>query len=570
MTDAQIQTFKQVTTFPACLGNRLRRGWRLIVLLLIYSLFFWDGDASAAEQSGMNNPVSDASVSFDSIRLKIDFDIRLFDAASDAIQNEQMATACKVWTEAFQREQGPWGFGIASDVSCRLKKPGDSQSLSQLKTFDHWLLTISKDNVDNVPVILATVCRLKKNYALPSAKDEPQEERCEAKKSIPWTEFKVRLLRHRAFVRLLAASLIDQLPFMSVVTRNLIRFDTLGIKGFPEPNSLEVDNPLPPANLMFVEVGFEPYESKFRIREIPMKEAVYRAMNQTGSTWIVSTTGRGERANLFSQKLQDSFVALTTQFQFDVLKFEREKMKSDVEKLKAISSVESSLRGEVFTGIPAFSQRSAYAAKVEMAFRSGVGYGALLHVGGLKSKYALGTQVQENDDPNKSVVALININEYDFVLEPGIHRRWTKNSPSSLTFHLGGRLGFVASSGDFTSEGNLPQNQLSLGMKEFLFGLALGLDIPIGQNFEITSSSAFDFGLAAKSTTFATTAEFTWIMSRMPVVVSGVRPARWKLGAGSRFTSLGRRFVSSATTRSVETLATLNGLQAGVFLERNF
>jgi hypothetical protein len=570
MTGADFQTFKQVTTSPACVGNRLRCEGPLLVIVLICAVFCLVRSAVAMGQQGLKNPVTDASVSFDSIRIKIDFDVRLFDATSDAIQNEQMSTACKVWTEAFKREQGPWGFGIASDVSCRIKKPGDNPSLSQLKSFDHWLLTISKDNVDGVPVILSRVCRLKKNYALPEAKNEQQEERCEAKKSIPWTEFKVRLLRHRGFVRLFAASLIDQLPFMSIVTRNLIRFDTLGIKGFPEPNTIEVDNPLPPENLMFVEVGFDPYGSKFRVKEVPMKEAVYRAMNQTGTTWIVNKTGRGERASLFNKKLQDAFVALTTQFQFDVLKFERERMKSDVEKLKAISTIESSLRGEVFAGMPAFSQQAAYAGKVEMAFKSGAGYGALLHVGALKSKYALGTQVQENDDPNKSVAALVNINEYDFVLQPGIHRRWTKDSPSSLTYHLGSRFGFVASSGDFTSEGNLPQNQLSLGMKEFLLGLSLGLEVPVGQNFEISASSAFDIGLAAKSTTFATSTELVWIISRMPVLVSGIRPARWKLGAGSRFTSLGRRFVSSATTRSVETLATLNGLQGGLFLERNF
>ncbi|MFZ9519098.1 MAG: hypothetical protein ACO3A4_01340 [Silvanigrellaceae bacterium] len=570
MTNTAVQAFRQFTTFRARPGNRLPNARRLTVFVFASCALFSNRGKGADGLPRSGNPVSDASVSFDSIRLKIDFDSRLFDSAGDAVQNEQMNTACKVWTEAFKREQGPWGYGIASDVACRIKKPGDTKAFDQLKSFDNWLLTIAKDTTDNNNIIVATICRLKKNYALASGKDEKQEERCEARKSIPWTDFKVRLLRHRAFVRLFAASLVDQLPFMSVVTRNLIRFDVLGIKGFPEAASVEVEFPPPPASTAFFDVRFEPYESKFRIKEVPMKEAIYRAMNQNGVTWILNKAGRGERANLFSQKLQEAFVTLTTQFQFDVLKFERERIKSDVEKLKAISSIDSSFRGQFFAGVPSFSQKSAYAGEVEIAFKSGAGYGARLQMGGLKSKHAVGTLVQENDDPNKSVVAQVNLDEFDFVLEPVLFRRWNKNSPSSMIYQLGSRIGFVTSSGDFVSEGNLPQNQLSLSMKEFVLGLGLGIELPIGQSFEISTSSAFDFGLAAKSTKFAASAELNWILSKMPVFVGGTRQARWKLGAVSRFQSLGRRFVTSGTSRNVETLATLNGIQGGLFLERNF
>ncbi|MEN9529526.1 MAG: hypothetical protein RI932_1399, partial [Pseudomonadota bacterium] len=141
------------------------------------------------------------------VRLRILFDVRLFDAVSEKQQLEQLGTFCRVWQEAFLREKGPWGFGIASEVSCNVLKPETAGAHKAKESFDTWTLTVEKTAIASKDVIQARLCRPDLSAVKPeeTAADE-SEQRCEAKKSFPWSEFRLRFVRHRAFVRLLVAS----------------------------------------------------------------------------------------------------------------------------------------------------------------------------------------------------------------------------------------------------------------------------------------------------------------------------------------------------------------------------
>lgn len=531
------------------------------LFIILQLAFLTDAEA---RQSG------DSVLPFESVRLRIDFDQALFDSTIDSVRQEQFQTACKVWKEAFLLGQGPWGFGIASEVSCRMQVAGESGNFRQLKNFDEWILTLKKDKLEQSVVIRAEICRARQLPEKRSSGEPVFEEKCEAQKLIPWTEYRVRLLRFRSFVRLLAASLYDLLPFLSSVTRNLIQFDRFGLRGYPEVDTPEVSFPQPPSELSFVEAGYEQKESRFRLREISQREAMMCTSKPKSVCWIVGKNGRGKRTDEFNRRLREAFVILNAQFQVDVMRVQRERIKGDVERLKEKSSVLLSFRGRALAGIPLFSLRSSFGGKGTLGIRTGSGFGVLSHTSIVQSQYVLQAEVEEKNSGKSNIESKVGIREIGFWIEPELRRGFSASSNPDFIYHLGARLGVLASDGDFKSAAGLPQSDLQIRAREFVLGGSLGVELPIGQRVLMSASAQGDLGLTAKSNTIFGSTELIWVVSRMQTQLGGRRPPSLKIGTGMQFGSLRRLFVNSNVSTALQTEVTLNGLHTTVFMEKVF
>lgn len=515
---------------------------------------------------------NDAFLRLDSLRFRIVFDSALFDAKTEKLRAEQLVTFCKVWQDAFLKDKGPWGYGIASDVSCGIRNPAVAEKVKGSEVFDLWTVTVEKLVIDEREVIQASICRFKSGIRREGdISEEVQSQKCEARKVFPWSDFKLRFVRHRAFVRLLVASLLDQLPFYSMVTKSLIRFDSLRIEGYNETSTLEVNYPAPPPNVLYADVRYDPSENRFRLKELSMKDAIYRTMTQTGTVWIISRDGRGARNDEFTRNIESAFVALTTVFQVDQLKFEKDKAKLVVEKLKSRPYVDLIVRADGSIGIPVLSLKSGYGANASLALRFNSSYGGLLSSSLLGSQYQLGTQVEEKDNSGPSnSSSSVKLQEIDIWLTGRFYRSFQFGKVPALEVSGGPRVGFVTSDGDFKTAGGLPQENLSIRSREMGLGVLISASVPLSPNIEAIASSTFDFGATAKSTSSRTGLEIAWILSRLSSPGRTERPPGLRFGAGSLFSSLGRRFINNDAARSFQTLATLNGLQTSIFIEQAF
>jgi hypothetical protein len=501
---------------------------------------------------------------FSSVRLTVEFDPELFALSDGSLQPNQLDTACKVWREAWLKEQGPWGFGLASDVTCRLNSENGGDSYRQLKTYDQWLLSLNKIRVDDHFAIEVKVCRNRRSSSR-SSESEPVE-KCEAQKIIPWSIYSLRIVRHRAFVRLLSASLLDQMPFLSVVGRNLIHYDKLGIRGLSEPNTPEVVFPPPPKSVYFSEIVFDSSSNRFILKNIHTKEAIEKVSADSGVVWIVGGDGRGTRSEEFNRHLKESMIALNAKFQLDVMAVERERIKSDVAKLKMVSAVKPYAQMQVRTGLPLMSMKSSLSGDLALGLRSGNGLGGTFCFFYAKSTYSLGTDLAEKDSSNQMVTSSVNLAESGFAFYPQVMRPFGEES----SFFIEGDFILTSSKGYFVSYANPPQPKLELSAREFSIGVGLGANIPVAGSFEISSSGHFDLGWTSKSTSAQAAAELAWTPDASRAVGAVARTIPLKLGAGVKLTSLGRSFVNADVSRSVETQVTLNGLHLSLFLEKSF
>ena len=527
---------------------------------------------TAQPSPGAPGSSNDAFLRLDSLRLRIVFDLALFDAKTEKQRTEQLATFCKVWQDAFLKDKGAWGFGIASDVSCSIRSPAVAEKAKGSELFDVWTVTVEKLVIEEREVIQTSICRFKAGARREGDVSEAvPSQKCEARKVFPWSEFKVRFVRHRAFVRLLVASLLEQLPFHSVVSKNLIRFDSLRIEGYNETNTIEVTYPAPPANVLYADVRYDPYENRFRLKELSMKDAIYRTMTQTGTVWIVSRDGRGARNDEFSRNIESAFIALSTLFQVDQLRFEKDKAKFIAEKLKSRPYMDLIVRADGSVGIPILSLKSGYGTTASAALRINSSYGGVISSSFLDSQYEIGTQVEEKDNSGpSSSSSSVKLQEIDIWLTAKFYRSFQLGIAPALEVSGGPRVGFVSSDGDFKTAGGLPQENLSIRSREMGLGVLIAATVPLSSNIEAIATSTFDFGAAAKSTSSRTGLEIAWILNRLSSPGRTERPPGLRLGAGSFFSFLGRRFLNNDAARSFQTLATLNGLQTSIFVEQSF
>jgi hypothetical protein len=515
-----------------------------------------------AQQTG------EGQVTFASVRLTVEVDPEIFLSPDGVQQNNQLETVCKVWREAWLKEQGPWGFGIASDVNCRLKPPDAAESFRQLKTYDHWLLTIQKIKEDNHPALEVKICRNRQPAPGASETGGSGENfvRCEAQKTIPWSPFAIRFVRHRTFVRLWTTSLIDQLPFLSVVGRNLIHYDKLGIRGLNESGTPEVSIPPPPKNVFLSDISFDTRSNKFAVKNLETKEAISRVSEGSRVVWILSSDGRGARSEEINRLLKEAFNALTAQFQLDVMLVESSRMKSDVTKLKAVSSIKTYAQMHANYGLPFLSMQSAAGGVLSLGVRTGSGIGARLASNYSKSKYALGTDFAEKDAAKQSVTSNVNLAEYGFSFHPQVSRRFA----GQASMLLEADFLLTSSNGDLTTEVIPPQPKLALSSREFSIGAGFGVNVPVGTSWELSSNTSFDLGWTSKSTSAQAGAEVAWIPRSLPSAGAVLNSVPLRLGTVVKFSSLGRRFVNSDTARLVETTVTLNGIRLGLFAEKTF
>lgn len=131
----------------------------------------------------------------------------------------------------------------------------------------------------------------------------------------------------------------------------------------------------------------------------------------------------------------------------------------------------------------------------------------------------------------------VGMREMGFWIEPELRRSFSANGNPDFVYHLGARLGVLASDGDFKSAAGLPQG---------------------------------DLGLTVKSNTVSGSGQLVWVASRMLPQFGGRRPPSLKIGTGVQLGSLGRVFVNSDSAKAVQTEVTLNGMHAVVFIEKAF
>jgi hypothetical protein len=506
------------------------------------------------------------------VRLRILFDVRLFDAVSEKQQLEQLGTFCRVWQEAFLREKGPWGFGIASEVSCNVLKPETAGAHKAKESFDTWTLTVEKTAIASKDVIQARLCRPDLSAVKPeeTAADE-SEQRCEAKKSFPWSEFRLRFVRHRAFVRLLVASLYDQLPLYAAVSRNIVRFDRLRIEGFPEPSTPEVLYPPPPQNLIFVEARFDPRLNRFRLKEIGQKDAILLTMSQMGTVWIVSRDGRGSRNLEFTKNIESAYMALASIFQLDQLKFEKKVVESVANTLLDRASLSFFLRADGLIAAPLMSQQSGIGGSATLGWRLRSRYLVTLGSSYVSSTFKVGTQVVEKDSLGASNgTANVNLKELDGWLAGNYVHTLRVGKVPPLDVSGGARVGYISGTGEFRAPGGLPEENLTLRSRSVGIGALLGLSFPLSSAFQLANASTIDFALATSSLTVKSALEWSWIISRIVTPGRPERPPGFQLGLAATFASLSRRFENNDSARKYKTDVTLNGFQTSLFVERAF
>jgi len=515
---------------------------------------------------------TDSLLRLNAVRLRIFFDTRLFEANSDKQRLEQLATFCRVWQEAFLREKGPWGFGIASEVSCTILSPSVSAAPAAKENFDAWTLTVEKTTLFSKDVIQARLCRPRLSPPKPGENlEDDAEQGCEAKKSFPWSDFRLRFVRHRAFVRLLVASLYDQLPLQSILSRNLVRFDKLRVEGFPEPSSPEVNYPPPPKSLVFVEARFEPGTNRFRLKEIAEKEAIQLTVGQSGTAWIVGRDGRGARSDEFTKNIESAYVALASIFQLDRLKYEKKAVESVANTLINRAATNFFLRGAGLFAAPVLAQQSGVGGQVNLGLRIRSKYVVSLGSNYLSSQYRVGTQVVEKDgfEPSNGTAA-VNLKELDGMLEGHYIYPLRLGKLAPIEISAGARLGYVSGSGDFKAPGGLPEENLTLRSRSVVVGAALGIAYPLSSAFQLANKSTLGFALATSSLSLKSGLEWSWILSRIVIPGRPDRPPGLQLGLSASFASLARRFENNDAARSYKTDVSLNGIHSSLFVEKAF
>ncbi len=512
---------------------------------------------------------TDVGLQLKGLRIRAHFDSALFDGRSEKSKQSELRTFCKSWSDALLMQKGPWGFGIASEVTCAVKETAHIELTPEMKLFDVWNLIVQKSSLDGREVIEASICRLKEDSKATHFDLNSPNVKCEAKRAFPWSDFKVRFVRHRAFVRLIAASLYDQLPFLSIVTKSIVRFDNLRVEGYKEPETYEVSFPPAPTDVVFADVSYDPYERRYALRIIPENDAIYKTMTQSGRSWMVHKAGRGARFDEFSQRIEAAYLALTTIFQLDKLKFEKDKARAFAEKLKNRNYFDLVIRGEGVLGLPLF------------VLDSGVG-GALggyvqinrLFGGGVKAAYEklsfkLGTVVQEKDGTGSTTNSTqVNLTETNFWAYGTVSPKFSLKILEPLQIIAGPRLGLMQSDGSLLSATALPDSDVSIKNQELGIGVLTLFGWTFADKYEVNSLTSFDFGATIKSTTLRTGLEISWILSRLVTEGREERPPRLKVGLGAQFSSLSREFSSTELGRSFNTKVTLNGMQSSVFVEQ--
>ncbi|MEY2988972.1 MAG: hypothetical protein RJB13_2493, partial [Pseudomonadota bacterium] len=432
-----------------------------------------------------------------------------------------------------------------------------------------WNLIVQKRDLEGREVIEASICRLKDESKATHFDTEAQEVRCEAKRVFPWSDFKVRFVRHRAFVRLIVASLFDQLPFLSVVSKNLVHFDKLRVEGSKEADTYEVSFPPAPSDVIFAEVAFDPYGRRYALRALPENEAILKAMTQSGSAWIVHKGGRGARFEEFSQRIESAYLALNSIFQLDRMRFEKDRVINLAEKLKKRNYFDLTFRGEGIIGLPLLVMDSGLGGALGGYVQINSGFGVGVKASYEKLHFTLGTVVREKDSvgsaTNSTQVDLTETSLMAFgTLSPKVN--WSGWEPFQLTF--GPRLGLVKSGGSLLSASSLPDSDVAIKKQELGVGIVSLLGWTFADTYMLNSLTSYDFGTAIKSATLRTGLEASWILGRLVTQGREERPPRLKVGLGVHFASLSREFSSDELGRSFKTKVTLNGVQSSVFVEQ--
>lgn len=511
----------------------------------------------------------DSALQLKGLRIRAHFDAALFDARTEKVRQSQLKTFCKSWSDALLMQKGPWGFGIASEVTCAIKETPQIELTQEMNLFDVWNLIVQRSQVNGRDVIEASICRVKEPSDATHFEPESESVKCEAKRSFPWSDFKVRFVRHRAFVRLVVASLYDQLPFLSVVSKSIVRFDNLRVEGYKEPETYEVSFPPAPNDVIFAEVSFDPNERRYALRAIPESEAIYKTMTQSGYAWLLHKSGRGARFDEFSKLIESAYLALTTIFQLDKLKFEKDKAKALAEKLKSRNYFDLVLRGEGGVGLPLLMLDSGLGGALSGYIQFSRYFG-----GGVKAAYeslqfTLDTSVQEKDGNGSTVDSTqVGLKETNIWAYGAVSPKFNLAALKPMRIVFGPRLGLTLSNGSLVSSSALPDDEVSIKNQELGIGIVGLVGWTFADAFELNSIVSFDIGAAIQSTTLRSGLEFAWILNRLVTPGREESPPGLRVGLGTYFSSLGREFKSSALGRSFNTKLTLSGLQSKVFVEQ--
>lgn len=505
------------------------------------------------------------------LRIRAHFDAELFDARTEKIRESQLRTFCKSWSDALLLQKGPWGFGVASEVTCVIKDTPNIAMTDEMQLFDVWNLIVRRVQLDGRDVIEASICRLKEETKAAVFNLDSDEVKCEAKRVFPWSDFKVRFVRHRAFVRLIVASLYDQLPFLSVVSKSIVRFDDLRIEGYKEPETYEVSFPAPPGNVVFAEVNFDPYARRFSLHAIPENDAIYKTMTQSGRAWIVHKDGRGTRFEEFSERIESAYLALTTIFQLDEMKFEKDRAKALAEKLKNRNYFDFVIRAEGVFGLPVLVMDSGIGGSLGGHIQINRLLGGGVRGTYEKLKFTLETVVQEKDSAGFSVNSTeVKLSETNVWAYGSVSPQFNLKVLQPFQLVIGPRVGLLLTSGNLLGSGAIPDSDVGVENSELGIGVVALAGWRFANKYEMNSLTSFDFGASIKSTTLRTGIEFGWIVSRLVTLGREEQPPRLKLGFSTHFSSMSREFSSTELGRSFATKVTLNGLQTGVFVEQTF
>jgi len=570
--------FVSIISELTCVQIAWRRNFVFFVFLGIQFCDF--PEVFAKEQESVASPKeevapardgkeSDPGVKLEGLRIRAHFDSALFSARTESSKQSQLSTFCKSWGDALSMQKGPWGFGIATEVTCAMKEGPHIDLTPEMKLFDVWNLIVQKSELDGQEVIEASICRLKEESKATHFDPLASEVKCEAKRVFPWSDFKVRFVRHRAFVRLVVASLYDQLPFLSVVSKNIVRFDKLRIEGFKEPDTFEVSFPPAPTDVVFADVSFDPYERRFGLRIIPENDAIYKAMTQAGRAWVVHKEGRAARFDEFSQRIETAYLALTTIFQLDRMRFEKNKAKALAEKLKNRNYFDLVIRGEGAAGLPLLVLDSSFGGALGGYVRVNNVYGGGVRATYEKLNFTLGTVVREKESAGSSTNATkVKLTETSFWAYGTVTPRFNLGILEPLNLSLGPRLGLVQSVGSLQSGSSLPDSDVGIKNQELGIGIITLFGWTFADTYELNLLASYDIGATIKSATLRTGGEVSWILSRLVTEGRKERPPSLKVGLGLQFASLSREFSSTELGRSFNTKVTLNGLQSSVFLEQ--
>ncbi|MEY4065622.1 MAG: hypothetical protein RIR26_1830 [Pseudomonadota bacterium] len=524
-----------------------------------------------ASQSSTENSESDGKYQpSEGMKLKILFDTAIFDSQSDSSLEDQLSSLCRIWEEAYLKEKGPWGFGLATEVKCLPFDKKVQESAAMPRSVSEWKLYVEKRTVSERPVVQLNMCRvraIKKESG--DAVDFEGPRRCEATQFFPWTDFRFRLLRHRPFVRLLADSLAEQLPFRSLLTKNLIRFDDLKVEPIPEKSTTEVTFIRPPKKLKFVEVSLHPQLSESKSKEFAVKDAIYQVMSKLGAVWIVNADGQGTQTEQFSRNVQSAYVALTRVFQLEKLKVEKEQSNDVIERLRTRPFLDLIFRLDGSVGLPAMSMQSSLGAGASMLLKVNLKYGFELQGKSTTSAFKTGTQIEEKNNPDAaSILSKVSLKETEAWLNSAVYRQLPLTQSTTALFGGGVRLGMIAAKGSFDSPEGLPAKTMTLSSRELGLGVSLLAGIPVGNRFEWVNTGLLDVGVANKSYSVRVHSEFAWIGGRLVTPGRIEKPPSFRLGLAGSFASLMRPFTSDDPLRMVQTQVTLNGLHTAFFVER--